>query len=94
VTALLQGRPFPIAHGTVRTVSAATAAQPATASGDLDPAPPGEVPEKFVAVAVFENPDGSLLPGMAGRAKIYSKRTSPLASMARVLRRWLQTVFW
>jgi putative peptide zinc metalloprotease protein len=94
VTALLAGRPFPVARGTVRSVSAATAAQPATSGGEAEPAPPGEIPDKFVAVAIFENPDGSLLPGMAGRAKIYSKRTSPLASTARMLRRWLQTVFW
>jgi putative peptide zinc metalloprotease protein len=93
VTAQIPGRPFATAHGTVRTVSSATADQPATAAnGNL--APPGEFPDKFVAVAVFDNADGSLLPGMTGNAKIYSKRTSPLASVARVLRRWLQTVFW
>jgi multidrug efflux pump subunit AcrA (membrane-fusion protein) len=94
VTALLPGRPFPVARGTVRSVSAATAAQPATAGGDAEPAPPGEFPDKFVAVAIFENPDGSLLPGMSGRAKIYSRRTSPLASVGRVLVRWVRTVVW
>jgi putative peptide zinc metalloprotease protein len=94
VTAQLPGRPFRTARGKVRMVSAATAAQPKTAAAEAEPEPPGTFPDKFIAVAEFDNADGSLVPGMSGRAKIYSKRTSPLASAARVLRRWLQTVFW
>jgi len=94
VQAMLPGRPFPTARGTVRSISSATAAQPATAGGEVEPPPPGAFPDKFVAVTVFENADGSLLPGMTGKAKIYSKRTSPLASIVRLVRRWVQTVIW
>ena len=50
--------------------------------------------DRFVAFAVFENPDGTLRPGDLARAKIYAARASVLSRGWRVLRRWLQTIVW
>ena len=94
VSAMLPGHPLSTVRGRVLSISAATLAQPATASAALDPALPSLRPDKFVAVAVFENADGSLRPGMVGKAKIYSDRSSPLGIAFRVLRRWVQTIAW
>jgi putative peptide zinc metalloprotease protein len=94
VSAMLPGRPLRPAHGRIVAVSAATLAQPATASAGADPAAPPPRPDRFVARAEFDNADGTLRPGMAGKAKIYGRRASPLSNAWRVLRRWIQTVVW
>ncbi len=91
---MLPGRPLRPVRGRIVAVSAATLAQPPTASGQADPPAPSERPDRFVARAEFDNEDGSLRPGMMGQAKIQGPRTSPLANTWRVLRRWLQTVVW
>ncbi len=94
VWAMLPGRPLRPARGRIIEVSAATLAQPATASGQTDPAAPSARPDRFVARAEFDNADGSLRPGMVGEAQILGPRASPLSNLWRVLRRWLQTVVW
>ena len=94
VSAMLPGHPLSTVRGRVLSISTATLAQPATASAGQDPALPQVRPDKFVAVAVFENADGSLRPGMVGKARIYSDRSSPLGIAVRVLRRWVQTIAW
>ncbi len=94
VSAMLPGRPLATVRGRVLSISSATLEQPVTASAGLDPVLPSQRPDKFVAVAVFDNADGSLRPGMAGKAKVYSERSSPLGIVFRVLRRWVQTIAW
>jgi putative peptide zinc metalloprotease protein len=94
VEAMLPGRPLRSAVGRVVEVSSATLAQPVTASAEVDPVAPPLRPERFVARAEFDNADGTLRPGMAGLAKIFGPRASPLTNFARMLRRWLQTVVW
>jgi putative peptide zinc metalloprotease protein len=94
VSAMLPGRPLRAAEGRVVTVSAATLQQPATASAGADPAAPSPRPDRFVARVEFDNADGSLKPGMVGRAKIFGPRASPLMNLGRMLRRWAQTVIW
>jgi putative peptide zinc metalloprotease protein len=93
VTALFRGRLAP-AHGTVASISPATLANPSTARSREDPAAPHEHPEQFVALTTFDNPDGSLLPGMVGYAKIYGRRASYAARTWRVVKRWVQSVAW
>jgi putative peptide zinc metalloprotease protein len=93
VYALFRGHLQPV-RGKVVRVSPATLAQPRTASADSDPAAPRPLPERFVALAVFDNADGSLLPGMRGYAKIYGRRASYAARAWRVLKRWVQSVAW
>jgi biotin carboxyl carrier protein len=94
VSAMLPGRPLATVRGRVVSISSATLEQPVTASAGLDPVLPSQRPDKFVAVAVFSNEDGSLRPGMVGKAKVYSERSSPLGIVFRVLRRWVQTIAW
>jgi multidrug efflux pump subunit AcrA (membrane-fusion protein) len=93
VSALFRGRLAPT-RGTVSSISPATLDQPKTAAQDSDPGGPREYPEQFIARAVFENPDGSLLPGMMGQAKIYGRRASYAARGWRVFKRWVQAVAW
>lgn len=93
VSALFRGHLRPI-KGTVVSVAPAALAQPATASAGTDPAAPRQHPEQFVALAVFDNADGSLVAGMAGRAKIQGRRASYGSRMWRVLKRWAQSTIW
>jgi putative peptide zinc metalloprotease protein len=93
VTALFRGHPRSV-RGTIVSVSPAALAQPKTAAAGADPAAPQALPERFVALAVFDNADGSLLAGMQGGAKIYGRRASYAGRVWRVLKRWVQSVAW
>ncbi len=93
VTALFRGRMAP-ARGTITSISPATLASPATARAGEDPAAPGERPEQFVALATFDNADGTLLPGMVGYAKIHGRRASYASRSWRIVKRWVQSVAW
>ena len=88
----LATRPFGILAG--RIVSIASASRSASASGAPEGLLPPEVPGWIVVRAVFENPDGSLRPGMSGFAKIRGPRVSLLAETGRVFYRWLRSIFW
>jgi putative peptide zinc metalloprotease protein len=93
VSVQLRGRPFPTLRGRLVSIAPATEA----ASGPASPNEalrPSEHPEKFVALAAFDNPDGSLLPGSSGRAKIETVRASLLARGGRILYRWARTIVW
>jgi putative peptide zinc metalloprotease protein len=93
VSALFRGHPRPV-KGKVVSIAPATLAQPATASAGTDPAAPRLHPDQFVAVAVFDNADGSLIAGMAGKAKIQGRRASYASRAWRVLKRWAQSTIW
>ena len=94
VSLRVRGRPLGVLHGSVTTISPASLALPKTSRAARGVLRPPDLPERFVALAAFENRDGALLPGMSGRAKIYLKRESFLLRGWRVLRDWGQTVFW
>ena len=93
VTALFHGRLAP-AHGIVASISPATLASPVTASAASEPLAPKEQPEQFTATTVFDNPDGSLRPGMVGYAKIHGRRASYASRTWRILKRWVQSIAW
>jgi putative peptide zinc metalloprotease protein len=94
VTAYVRQRPLEAIHGTVRRIAPATAGQPATAAPGLEPSLPGEMPDRFVALAFFPNPGETLRPGSPVRAKIAGPRRSWAARGFRVLGRWARAVFW
>lgn len=94
VKAYVLQRPLSPIHGMVKRIAPATAGQPKTAVEGAEPALPGEMPDRFVALAFFENPDETLRPGSPVRAKISGRRLSYAARGWRILRRWLRTVFW
>jgi putative peptide zinc metalloprotease protein len=79
--------------GSVAAISPATLEQPATATGK-DPTAPSTQPERFVVKAVFENADGTLLPGAAVEVKIRSSRESFAFRAWKVFWRWIRTVLW
>jgi len=93
VRGLFPQRPMRPIEGKVVSISPATLDQPKTATGSRG-APPPQRPDRFVVRAVFENADGQLRPGGVIRAKIYSRRSSYAERTWRILRRWLQTIFW
>ena len=94
VSALIRTSPTEYRTGSVITLSTATAGAPATAAAGKDPAAPSDFPDRFTAVAVFDNSDGALLPGAAARVKIRSDREAYALRAWRVFWRWLRTIVW
>ncbi|MEO8056508.1 MAG: HlyD family efflux transporter periplasmic adaptor subunit, partial [Acidobacteriota bacterium] len=94
VTAYVRQRPLEAIHGAVRHIAPAAAGQPGTAAPGVEPSLPGEMPDRFVALAFFPNPGETLRPGSFVRAKIAGPRRSWAARGFRILGRWMRTVFW
>jgi putative peptide zinc metalloprotease protein len=89
----LHGRPLEKRTGAVVSVAPAT-----ETAGDADKKVaalrPPERPERFVALAEFDNADGALMPRMSGVARVYGARASYLSRWGRIFTRWFQTVVW
>jgi putative peptide zinc metalloprotease protein len=94
VRALVGQRPLSPLSGRIVLLASAADGRPPTASGLADPDSPPDSPERFLAVAEFENPDGRWKPGDRVRARIYLDRASYAARAWRVLHRWVQTIVW
>jgi putative peptide zinc metalloprotease protein len=94
VAALVRSSPTETQRGSVARISVAAAGAPLTARNGKDPQGPSSVPDRFVAVAVFDNPNGTLLPGAAASVKIRSNREAYALRAWRVLWRWLRTIVW
>jgi multidrug efflux pump subunit AcrA (membrane-fusion protein) len=94
VTALVRTRPMKPATGSIASISPATIEQPATPAAGKDPRLPSLQPDRFVALVVFENPDGTLLPGAQATLKIRSARASYAARSFDVVWRWARTIVW
>ncbi len=92
--ALVRSSPLSTSRGSVETISAATAGAPSTVRDGKEPQAPSAVPDRFVAVAVFDNSNGELLPGAAAHVKIRSSREAYAMRAWRVCWRWLRTVVW
>ena len=94
VTAKVATRPLKSYAGSVAMISPATLEQPATASAGKDPGVPSELPDRFVALAIFDNSDGSLLPGAEAKVKIHARHESYLSRGFSVVWRWLRAILW
>jgi len=94
VTALVRSRPMRPSKGSIVSISPATIQQPATAAAGKDPSVPSPKPDRFVAVAVFDNADGSLLPGAQATLKIRSQRASYAGRAFDVVWRWTRSIIW
>lgn len=81
-------------RGSIVRISPATLDNPATATAGQDPPAPTAAPDQFVALARFENPDGSLLPGAAVKVKIRSRHEAYGLRAWNVFWRWLRSVVW
>jgi len=57
-------------------------------------ADPGEKQHYVTVRSHIQNPDSILRPGMTGKAKIYSRRSSPLRIVIRRIVRSIRTEFW
>ena len=94
VVALIRTRPTRPWKGLVASISPATLQQPVTSIGEDGANVPPAMPDKFVVRAVFENTDGSLLPGADARLKIRSRREAYLVRGWNLVWRWLRSVVW
>ena len=94
VTAQVRTRPMKTEVGVIARISAATLEQPKTSVGGQEPLPPQAVPDRFVALASFDNTGGALLPGAAVKVKIRSNREAYLVRIWSVLWRWARSVIW
>ncbi len=93
VSVQLRSRPFLDLHGRLASIAPATEAASGPARAD-DALRPAELPGRFVAIAAFDNADGSLRPGSSGRARIETARASLLGRGGRILYRWARTIVW
>jgi hypothetical protein len=93
-SALVRSSPTETQRGSVQRISTATAGAPLTAREGKDPQAPSSIPDRFVAVAIFDNPHGTLVPGAAARVKIRSNREAYALRAWRVFWRWLRTIIW
>jgi len=91
VAVQLREHPFRILRGSIVSIAAASRAAPSDAPSALRPS---EIPGRIVAVARFENSDGSLKPGLEGLAKIAGPRSSLLGEGFRILSRWFRRIAW
>jgi multidrug efflux pump subunit AcrA (membrane-fusion protein) len=80
--------------GRVSTISPATLEQPVTARANVERQAPPRRPDQFVALTVFDNADGTLLPGASARVKIRSSRESYGSRAWSVVWRRLRTIVW
>jgi putative peptide zinc metalloprotease protein len=94
VTAQIDTRPMKSWRGRVQAISPATLQQPVTSSAGADWRLPSTRPDQFVALAVFENAEGTLLPGAAARVKIRCGRESYARRAWSVVWRRLRTIVW
>lgn len=94
VSAQIQTSPMKTWPGRVSTISPATLEQPVTATANVERPGPPRHPDQFVALALFDNADGTLLPGAQARVKIKSSRESYGSRAWSVVWRRLRTIFW
>jgi len=92
--AQIQTMPLKNWPGSVASISPATIAQPATARDGKEPPMPSSDPDRFVALAVFDNPDGQLVAGASARVKIHAARESYGSRGWNVVWRRLRTIVW
>lgn len=93
-TALVRTDPLNARKGRVATISAMTVGAPATVTAEQAPPMPSELPDRFQAVAVFENDDGRLFPGAAARVKVSSRRESYGMRIGTMIWNWVRTNVW
>jgi putative peptide zinc metalloprotease protein len=94
VVAQIRTRPLKVYRGSLASISTATLEQPVTSGAEKEPVAPSAVPDRFIAVAVFDNPDGTLLPGSEARLKIQAPRESYAFRAWKAIRYRFQTVVW
>lgn len=94
VTAQIDTLPMRSWRGRVQSISPATLQQPVTATAGTQWHPLPSRPDQFVALTVFENAEGTLLPGAAARVKIHCGRESYASRVWSVVWRRLRTVVW
>jgi len=94
VNAQIRTRPMKAYAGSIASISPATQAQPATAAAGRDRSVPSALPDRFVALAMFDNADGSLLPGAEAKVKIRANRVSYAGRAISVGWRWLRAILW
>lgn len=93
VSLQLRAQPWRTIRGAIVSIAPSTSAGSRVAARNQGLRPADE-PEKFVAVALFDNPDGTLAPEMMGNAKIYGRHSSYVVQVWRGARRWVQSMFW
>jgi putative peptide zinc metalloprotease protein len=93
VTAQVQTHPMTSYSGAVAAISPATMEQPMTADGK-EPIAPSVNPDRFIVRAVFDNPDGALLPGAAASVKIRSAREGFASRGWSLVWRWIRSIVW
>ena len=93
-SALVRTDPLDARNGRLVSISPMTAGAPGTATADVAPPAPSELPDQIRAVVVFDNPDGKLVAGAAARVKIQARHESYGSRIGKILWNWLRTNVW
>jgi putative peptide zinc metalloprotease protein len=94
VSALVRTVGLGARRGSIVRISPATLEQPATVRTGQEPLPPTTQPDRFVALARFDNTDGNLYPGAEVKIKIRSRHEAYGVRAWNVFWRWLRSVLW
>ncbi len=94
VSVQLRAQPTRILEGSVVSVSPATLSLPQTTGRAKGATLPLNRPDRFLAIAQFENPASWIPPGVSGEAKIRLERASYFSRAWRMVREWAQRTIW
>jgi putative peptide zinc metalloprotease protein len=86
--------PFRRFRTTISAISAAAESIPVPVGDAVRSLRPSERPERFVAVALLENGDGALSPGMTADAKLLGRRVPLAVQWWKIFYHWARRIFW
>jgi putative peptide zinc metalloprotease protein len=90
----VRARPFRRYQTRISAIASAAETLPPTSHTADELIRPAERPERFVAVALLENSDGALSPGMTADAKLLGKRVPYIIQWWKIFYHWTLRIFW
>lgn len=90
----VRGLPFRQFRVKISEIAPAAERLPATLHAAVESLRPGEVPERFIAVAFVDNGDGALASGMAADAKLIGVRSPYAVQWWKIFYHWTRRIFW
>ena len=79
---------------TISAISTAAESLPVASRAQGETLRPSERPERFVAVALLDNSDGALSPGMTAEAKLLGRRVPLAVQWWKIFYHWTRRIIW
>ena len=90
----VQGFSFRTFRTKISAIASAAETLPPTSRANVESAPPGERPERFIAIAFVDNSDGALVSGMNADARLLGERRAYAVQWWNVFYHWTRRIFW